>query len=73
MINDPEICVVCDCCGDEIYIEPEYRYADFSGKNGYYDCSDSAIERSLSNLHMWIVEKGKHFCCEECKKDFDES
>lgn len=67
MINEPEIEVMCDDanCGVTEFIRPEYKYYDMSGKHGFYDCSDEAIEAKLKNIG-WSCVSGKQFC-EDCK------
>ena len=66
-IYDPKIEVVCDGCGETDEVTPEYVYRDYSGKNGYYDCSDEAIEKKLASSDFgWTVSDGKHYC-EDCK------
>lgn len=65
MICDPEIECVCDECGDSIYVSPSYVYHDYSGNNGYYDTSDSSIEKKLVS-EGWTCEGGKHFC-DDCR------
>jgi hypothetical protein len=64
-INDATVEVQCDGCGEIEDISPEYVYRDYSGKNGYYDTTDSAIEEKLLGLG-WGVKDGKHYC-EDCK------
>jgi hypothetical protein len=65
MLHDATIEVTCDGCSSAITIEPEFVYRDYSGKNGYYDTSDDAIEAKLV-IEGWEVLDGKHYC-EACK------
>ena len=77
MIHDPQVEVSCDGdgCRESIYIEPKYVYRDYSGRSGYYDCSNSAIEKLLIRDGWKVEEDGddgednKHFCesCAEAK------
>lgn len=66
MIHDPKIEVTCDGegCGESIEIQPDYKYLDYSGKNGFYDCSDTAIIKQLER-DGWTEKDGKTFC-ESC-------
>ena len=66
MINDPTITVSCDACNDEVELDLEYKYRDYSGKNGFYDTSTGAVEASLRSQE-WIVDHENHYCCEECR------
>lgn len=68
MIHDATVEVTCDRadgCHASIAIQPEFVYRDCSGKNGYYDTSDSAIEQKVEGAE-WIVRDGKHYCSKEC-------
>jgi hypothetical protein len=64
MIEDPTIRCTCDKCGDVIEVEPEFGYQDYSGNNGFYDCSNDAIEAKLRDDFQWQCEDGKHYCCD---------
>ena len=72
MIHDPIIEVSCDHCFDTIEITPSYKYTDYSGNTGYYDCSDESIMDELTDAHEWIVvgDDNLTFCCEACCKDY---
>ena len=52
MINDPIIECICDECGTEEEVRPEYKYRDYSGNNGYYDCEEEAIVEKLSGWEL---------------------
>lgn len=67
MISDVVVPVSCDGkgCGEVVEIEPEYKYYDYSGKSGFYDTSESAIEKKLEH-EGWFIQDGKHYCCEDC-------
>jgi hypothetical protein len=69
VIHDARVEVTCDGdgCAVGIEIEPEFCYRDYSGRNGYYDTSDAAIERKLEH-EGWFVQDGKHYC-EDCKPE----
>jgi hypothetical protein len=62
MIHEPTIIVECDFCQDTVEVQPEYKYRDYSGKNGEYDCSDSAIEEDVISLGWMVTEDDKHKC-----------
>ena len=65
MIHDAKVEVTCDGgCGDSIEIQPQFVCPTYSGNNGYYDTSDSAIEKHLL-AEDWTVQDGMHFC-ESC-------
>ncbi len=63
---DPQIECVCDGCQESVYIEPEFVFTDYSGDNGHFDTSDSALERALTGTYEWGVVNGKHYCCDGC-------
>lgn len=65
MIGGPVIDCVCDSCGEEQTVKPEYKYKDYSGNNGFYDCDDKAIIKILENSHSWTFENG-NLNCEDC-------
>ena len=69
MINDAIVQVECDRkgCNESIDINPEYKYRDWSGKSGFYDTSDEAIEKKLEH-EGWFVANGKHYCSAECER-----
>jgi hypothetical protein len=65
MIHDATIEVTCDKenCEASIEIYPEYVYTDYSGNNGHYDCSGSAINKMVAQ-EGWVVDGDEHFCYE---------
>jgi hypothetical protein len=65
MIGDAIVPVYCDTCDAKIEIEPAYVFHDYSGKSGYYDTADSAIEKDLIQ-HGWVVKDGKQYCDSSC-------
>ena len=67
MIHDAKVEVTCDgsCCHESVEILPPYVYRDYSGTNGYYDTSDRAIVKELTN-EGWFIQDDKHYCCAEC-------
>lgn len=65
-IHDATVEVTCDGCGQGVTISPEFVYRDYSGENGHYDMSDSAIGEKLER-EGWQVLDGKHYC-EDCKQ-----
>lgn len=69
MIHDAKVEVTCDGehCMESIEVEPEFVYPDYSGKNGYYNTKDSALEKLIEQAE-WQVKDGKHFC-EGCQDD----
>ncbi len=69
MIHDATVVVTCDgdSCWESETVELDYIYYDYSGKNGAYNSDDSAIEEELERRGDWIVDDGKHYCCQECK------
>ena len=69
MIYDAIVEVSCDNCNDSIEVAPAYVYDDYSGKSGHYDTRNNSIEHQIEQEHGWIVEDGKHYCCEECKNN----
>jgi len=71
MINEPTIVVECDRCSETIEVSPEFRYRDYSGENGYYDCSDKAIVRLLKE-DGWIGNEDRQYCNVDCKKEQEE-
>lgn len=70
MIHDPTIDITCDKCDNEIVFEPEFKFRDYSGKNGEYDCSTRAIEEWLETQN-WVSNDDEHYC-EDCTEDDDE-
>lgn len=69
MIHNAMVEVTCDgkSCNYSMWVKPDFVYPDYSGKNGYYDTSDSSIEKKLVS-DDWIVEDSKHYCCEDCEE-----
>jgi len=67
MIHDAFVEVTCDgsLCWCSELINLEWKYTDYTGNNGYYDSNENDIEDKLRDLG-WIVEGGKHFCCQDC-------
>lgn len=65
MIHEPTIGIECDECGHTEIIEPEYKYFDYSGERGEYDCSDEAVMRAVERMG-WYCEDDRHLC-DECK------
>lgn len=67
MIHDATVEVSCDGqrCSQSITLEPEFVYPDYSGKNGYYNTKESALEEKLVH-EGWLVRDGKHYCCTDC-------
>lgn len=61
MIHDATVEVTCDrnnaSCSESEYIELNWHL-------GGYDDDDKNIEKKLVQ-RGWIVENGKHYCCEE--------
>jgi hypothetical protein len=66
MIHDAVVRVSCDGdgCSEEIEIQPEFVYRDYSGRSGYYDTSDEAIEKKVAQ-EGWFAQGDKHYC-ESC-------
>lgn len=67
-IYDPEIEVICDGCGDTEFVKPEFKYNDYSGNSGNYDCSDKAV---VGRLPEWVLDDTEVFCGECAKKNND--
>jgi len=69
MIHDPQIEITCDGvnCPDSITVQPEYVYSNYGGGGGRYNTDDDAIESLLTSAG-WLVQNGKHFCCELCSE-----
>jgi hypothetical protein len=63
MIHECYAEVSCDKCETSIYVQLNYVYFDYTGKNGMHDSEDSSIEKTLVDEHEWVVKNGKHFCC----------
>jgi hypothetical protein len=68
MISDAYIDITCDNCLDSSQIELEYKHTDYSGNNGYYDSSDSAV-KSTAEAIGYIFDGENHYCCAECHKE----
>ncbi len=68
MISDAYIEITCDKCHDSSRIELEYKHTDFSGKNGYYDSSDSAVKSSAEHIG-YIFDDDNHYCCKACHNE----
>ena len=65
MIYDPKIECECDECQTTAEVSPPYKYTDYSGSNGHYDCSDEAVFELLAG-QGWVYSDGVLFC-NECK------
>ena len=68
MIHGAFIEVTCDAprCISSEWVELDFVYPDYSGKNGLYDHDDKNIEEKLTEDHEWVVIDGVHCCCEDC-------
>ena len=68
MIHEATVAVTCDgdSCTEAELITLEYVYHDYSGKNGEYKSDDESLEERLKDQFEWVVNDGKHYCCEEC-------
>ena len=53
-----------------MHSNPEYKYFDYSGDNGYYDCSDEAIMDS-QEMKGWPL-KDDVLKCDECSGEQNE-
>lgn len=63
MLHDAEMPVTCDnleTCNSMVYLPCAWTV-------GGYDLDDSKAEKILVSDHDWIVQDGKHYCCEECR------
>ena len=58
---DAKIEVVCDECGFADFWEPDFTYADYSGKNGHYDTTDRAFLKWCS-VDGWTEDSDMTFC-----------
>lgn len=68
MIHDAKVEVTCDGdCGECLEVEPEYKYTNYSGGGGHYDCSDDALNEKVER-EGWTVDEDKHYC-ENCKEE----
>ena len=67
MIHGAQVEVTCDRerCTESVFVGLEWRYDDLTGKNGFWDPSDTKTEKRLARDHDWVVRDGKHFCCPE--------
>jgi hypothetical protein len=72
MIHDAKVEVTCDGekCRESVTVSPHFMHRDYSGKNGFYDCSDDAIEELLG-LEGWTTDGEEHFC-PSCSPDPEE-
>ena len=70
MITDAYVYVFCDNirCTEQIEIELDWKYSDYSGNNGYYDWNENDIEDKVK-ADGWVVKDGKHFCGNPCEED----
>lgn len=68
MIHDAKVLVTCDGTGciECVEIFPDFRSCIGPSGSGYYDTTDAAIERKLTDEEDWRVVNGKHFCCDDC-------
>lgn len=69
MIHEPRITIQCDNCQETETIEPEYKYHNYSGDSGFYDCSDEAIAERAETSQSWVIDDDKHYCCKECMNE----
>lgn len=69
MIHDAEVEVTCDTegCRDSIRIPLDYKYGGIMHADGRYEFDQQAIEEKLTAAH-WVVEAGKHYCGDLCKR-----
>ena len=67
MINEPLIVCECDECQSTEEIQPEYKYKDYSGMNGYYACDDDSIIESLK-IKGWDYSEGV-LICDTCREN----
>jgi len=63
MIEEPQIEVICDKCGADEMVTPEYKYRDYSGNNGYFACEDEDV---ISQLSGWVLTDDGTVHCDEC-------
>lgn len=70
MIHDAKVEVTCDGehCQESIDIEPSWVYASWNENSGFYDCSESAIEKKLI-AEGWDIGKNGTHLCEGCKEE----
>jgi hypothetical protein len=63
MIQDAQVQVTCDGdgCDESILIDPPYVYTSYSGKDGHYDTSNSALW-GLIEGEDWKVVDGLTYC-----------
>ena len=68
MIHGAFIEVTCDAsrCLSSEWVDLEFVYPDYSGKNGWYDHKDESVEEKLVEDFEWVVVDGKHYCCQDC-------
>ena len=62
MIHDAYVPVTCDneSCAEEIEIQLDWVYANWSPSSGHYDADDASIEKKLAK-QGWAVTDG-HLC-----------
>lgn len=66
-VSDAYVDVTCDECGDKEQVQLEYRYLDYSGRNGYYD--DEGVWSNLVS-EGWEVDEDANRCvCPECVEE----
>ena len=63
MICEPQIECICDKCGADAMVTPQYKYRDYSGNNGYYACEDDDV---LEQLNGWVIADDGKTYCDEC-------
>ncbi len=68
MIHGAFMEVTCDGieCTSSEWVELDFVYRDYSGKDGFYEHADGKIEEKLVNDHKWTVADSKQYCCDEC-------
>lgn len=63
MIYEPQVECICDSCGTDETVTPEYKFKDFSGNSGYYACEDDDI---IDQLPGWVITHEGKILCDEC-------
>ena len=67
MFLDPEVLCVCDRCGQEETVTPDYKYTDMLGNKGFYDCSDESLAGQLKYAGWKFHKDEELLFCDECK------
>lgn len=73
MIHDATVEVTCDQdgCHENVILEPEYVFSDYSGNNGHYDTRDRSLFKLLK-AEGWGVDGKRTLCETHAPEDSDD-